>query len=85
MPLITAGIDLLIGNKVPDAYTPLEVRTGPAGSPPATKTVPGWVALGFVRSLQKYQSFSLNFVDVAAQQHEETRANVLKEARVYQP
>ena len=29
MPQINAGIDLLIGNNVPDAYSPLEVRTGP--------------------------------------------------------
>ena len=71
MPQINSGIDLLIGNNVPDAYTPLEVRTGPIGSPHATKTILGWVAWSVVRSSQKGQSFSVNFVDVAAQRYEE--------------
>ncbi|KAJ8045014.1 hypothetical protein HOLleu_07931 [Holothuria leucospilota] len=38
------GIDLLIGNNVPAANAPIEVKTGPLGSPYAKKTRLGWVA-----------------------------------------
>ncbi len=43
-PKINAKIGLLIGNNVPDAYTPLDLKTGPRGSPYAAKTLLGWVA-----------------------------------------
>jgi hypothetical protein len=43
LPQIDGDIGLLIGNNIADAYTPLDVRTGPRGSPHATKTRLGWV------------------------------------------
>ena len=73
MPQINAGIDLLIGNNVPDAYSPLEVRTGPPGSPHASKTTLGWIAWNVVRSVRNCQPFSVNFVDVAAKRYEEIK------------
>ncbi|XP_064629340.1 uncharacterized protein LOC135488626 [Lineus longissimus] len=42
LPEITADVGLLIGNSVADAYTPLNVVTGPRGSPHATQTALGW-------------------------------------------
>jgi len=43
LPQINGDIGLLIGNNIADAYTPLDVRTGPRGSPHATNTRLGWV------------------------------------------
>ena len=40
LPQIRGNIDLLIGNNVPDACTPLEVRAGPRGAPPCNKISP---------------------------------------------
>jgi hypothetical protein len=34
--LLQGTIGLMIGNNIPDAYTPFEVATGPTGSPHAT-------------------------------------------------
>ncbi|XP_014672653.1 PREDICTED: uncharacterized protein LOC106813111 [Priapulus caudatus] len=51
LPEIQGEIGLLIGNNVPDAYTPLEIRTGPSGSPHATKTRLGWVVWNVVRGV----------------------------------
>lgn len=42
MPQITSEIGLFIGNGVPAAYTPLEVRTGSSSSPHVTRTAIGW-------------------------------------------
>ncbi|XP_074649001.1 uncharacterized protein LOC141904318 [Tubulanus polymorphus] len=36
-------IGILIGNNIAEAYTPVEMRTGPPGSPHACKTALGWV------------------------------------------
>ena len=36
LPEVKSGIGLIIGNNVPDAYTPFEGAAGPAGSPHAT-------------------------------------------------
>ncbi|KAJ8017933.1 hypothetical protein HOLleu_44355 [Holothuria leucospilota] len=55
-------IDLLIGNNVPAAYAPTEVKTGPLGSPFATKTPLGWVAWGVRRS--GHGIISSNFTQV---------------------
>ena len=41
---VSDAYSLLIGNNVPDAYSPIEVRSGPRGSPHATRTLIGWVA-----------------------------------------
>ncbi|XP_071944668.1 uncharacterized protein [Antedon mediterranea] len=50
LPHVNADIGLLIGNNVPDAYTPRQVRTGPAGSPHATQTALGWIAWNVIRN-----------------------------------
>ena len=50
LPQIEADIGLLIGNNVPDAYTPIELKTGPRGSPHAAKTLLGWVAWNIMRN-----------------------------------
>ena len=42
-------IDILIGNNVPAACAPIEVKTGSIGSPFATKTLLGWVVWGMTR------------------------------------
>jgi hypothetical protein len=39
----------MIGNNVPDAYTPFELATGPSGSPHATKTRLGWIIWNVLR------------------------------------
>ncbi|XP_070549158.1 uncharacterized protein [Ptychodera flava] len=57
---INSSIDLLIGNNVPAAYAPIDVKTGPPGSPYATKTPLGWVAWG-VKKTGKGKNCS-NFV-----------------------
>ena len=77
LPHVDASVDLLIGNNVPDAYSPLEVRTGPRGSPHATKTALGWVAWNVVRSSEKGLQFSANLVDVAARRHEEVKRLIM--------
>ena len=45
---LDSDVSILIGNNVPDAYTPLEVRTGCPGSPHATRSVLGWIFVGKV-------------------------------------
>ena len=49
LPQIEAGIGLLIGNSVADVYTPLEVVTGPRGTPYAARTAIGWIVWSVVR------------------------------------
>lgn len=49
LPEIDSSVGLMIGNNVPDAYTPFEVATGPTGSPHATKTRLGWIIWNLVR------------------------------------
>ena len=49
LPKADCGIGLLIGNNVPDVYTPLEVRTGPIGSPHATLSRLGWIPWNVIR------------------------------------
>ncbi|XP_033118261.1 uncharacterized protein LOC117117891 [Anneissia japonica] len=71
LPKIDASIDILIGNNVPAAYAPREVRTGPQGSPYAIKTPLGWVAWGVMKpgvlsashctNLEKIYIESLNY------------------------
>ena len=43
------GIDILIGQDVPEALAPLEVRKGKRGDPYATRTILGWVLNGPIR------------------------------------
>ncbi|XP_077865856.1 uncharacterized protein LOC144352901, partial [Saccoglossus kowalevskii] len=49
LPKINADVGLLIGNGVPDAYTPVEILTGPRGSPHAARTMLGWIIWNVVR------------------------------------
>ena len=49
LPQIDSGIDLLIGNNVADAYSPLEVRIGSSGAPYASRTRLGWVIWSLIR------------------------------------
>lgn len=65
LPEICSPIDLLIGNNIPDAYSPFEVRTGPPGSPHACKTRLGWLIWGLVRHSDP-QLISLNRAEVVA-------------------
>ena len=71
LPEIDADIGLLIGNNVADAYTPFDVKTGPAGSPYAARTMLGWVVWNVIRDAEQLQgdiscSFSVNKVEVKA-------------------
>ena len=50
LPVIDAEVDLLLGSNVIDAYTPLDVRTGPSGSPYGTRTRLGWAIYGLCNS-----------------------------------
>ncbi|XP_046339933.2 uncharacterized protein LOC124121032 [Haliotis rufescens] len=49
LPEIDASVDILIGGNVPDSYAPLEIRTGPDGSPHATRTKLGWILWNVLR------------------------------------
>lgn len=50
IPQIHAEIGIMIGNNVPDAYTPFDLVTGPHGSPHATRTRLGWIPWNVIRS-----------------------------------
>ena len=47
--VIKGNIGLLIGSIVPDAYAPLQVKTGPRGSPHAIQSQLGWIVLNVIR------------------------------------
>ena len=49
LPQVSADIGLLIGNNVPDAYSPFEIRVGPSGSPYASRTRLGWIPWNVIR------------------------------------
>ena len=49
LPRINAGIELMIGNNVPQAMEPWEVRHSQGGGPFAVRTKLGWVINGPVR------------------------------------
>jgi hypothetical protein len=49
LPQIDADIGLLLGNDVPDAYAPLQVITGPSGTPHVSRTRLGLVAWNIIR------------------------------------
>lgn len=49
LPEIESNIDLLIGNNVPDAYSPIEVVRGPRGTPHVVKTLLGFVPWNVIR------------------------------------
>ncbi|XP_074649022.1 uncharacterized protein LOC141904335 [Tubulanus polymorphus] len=53
-------VGLMIGSNVPDAFTPLEIRTGPAGSPYATRSRLGWITWNITRMDQRSGSKPVN-------------------------
>ena len=53
LPEIESEVGLLIGNNVPQAYTPCEFVTGPEGSPHATKTALGWLIWNVLRTKEQ--------------------------------
>ncbi|XP_077982843.1 uncharacterized protein LOC144437710 [Glandiceps talaboti] len=65
VPTLNADIGLLIGNNVPDAYTPKIIKTGPRGSPYAAKTAIGWILWNVIRDKEDLHSnLAVNRVDV---------------------
>jgi hypothetical protein len=73
LPQIQSEVGLLIGNNIPDAYTPLELRTGPRGSPHAARTVLGWVVWSVIRET-KSLNMEVNRAEVIGiQEAEELR------------
>ena len=65
LPQIDADIGIMIGNNVPDVYTPLQLKTGPCGSPHAAKTRIGWIAWNVIRD-QHCDTVLANMADVLA-------------------
>ncbi|VDI48901.1 Hypothetical predicted protein [Mytilus galloprovincialis] len=49
LPDINGTIGLMIGNNVPDAYTPYDIATGSVGSPHATRSRLGWIVWNLIR------------------------------------
>ena len=71
IPEIDASIGLLIGINVPDAYSPLEIRTGPTGSPHATRTRIGWIPWNIMRDQDSATyGVTANYAKVVANQIE---------------
>ena len=50
LPELRGEVGILIGNNVPSCMMPLELRTGPEGSPYAAKTKLGWVVWGLMKN-----------------------------------
>ncbi|CAG2219263.1 unnamed protein product [Mytilus edulis] len=77
IPEIDADIGIMIGNNVPDAYTPFNVCTGPSGSPHATKTRLGWILWNVIRDSS---SFEVNRVHMQHEGCDETQLNLLMQS-----
>ena len=71
LPVIEAEIGLLIGNNVPDAYSPLEIKTGPKGTPHAARSRLGWILWNVVRDLST--DITVNSVHLHIQEAEQLR------------
>lgn len=65
IPDIEGTIVVIIGNNIPDAYTPFEVATGPTGSPHATRSRLGWIVWNLVRNNEEIESYSTGIVNQA--------------------
>ena len=65
LPQITSEVGLLLGNNIPDAYTPMDVRTGPRGSPHAVKSLLGWIVWNVLRSGPS-ADLTVNYAEVCA-------------------
>ena len=66
LPSLEAGIDLLIGYDIADAYTPLEVRTGPKGTQHATRSRLGWIPWNIAKT--DIDHVNVNFIESKAQE-----------------
>ncbi|XP_006819133.1 uncharacterized protein LOC102802549 [Saccoglossus kowalevskii] len=73
VPQINADVGLLIGNAIPDAYMPLEIVTGPQGSPHASRTRLGWTLWNVVcgEDNREQGSYTVNRADIIAVQESE--------------
>jgi hypothetical protein len=76
VPDIDSDIGIMIGNNVPDAYSPFELATGPSSSPHATKTRLGWIIWNVLRDRT---SFEVNRVFVESV-NDETQMKMLTES-----
>lgn len=76
VPDIDSDISIMIGNNVPDAYSPFELATGPSSSPHATKTRLGWIIWNVLRDRT---SFEVNRVFVESV-NDETQMKMLTES-----
>ena len=65
---LDTDVNILIGNNVPDAYRPLELRTGPPGSPHATRSVLGWIFWNVIRDRKQVDSDSLSLNRIALEE-----------------
>jgi hypothetical protein len=65
LPQINSEVGILIGNNVPDAYTPLEFKIGPPGTPYASRTRLGWIPWNVSRTGQA-DHIVVNRADVIA-------------------
>ena len=71
LPQINAGIGLLLGNGIPDAYSPLDTKVGPEGTPYLARTRLGWIAWNIVRPGTSSEiTMSVNGADAAIHEME---------------
>ncbi|CAC5406217.1 unnamed protein product [Mytilus coruscus] len=75
IPEIDADIGIMIGNNVPDAFTPFDVATGPSGSPHATKTRLGWILWNVLRETEG-NSFEVNREHLQREGIDETQLDI---------
>ena len=66
LPSIDGEIGLLLGNNIPDAYSPLEVSVGPEDSPHATRSRLGWIVWNVIRPSTEPSNLISNRADVIA-------------------
>ncbi|XP_046346812.2 uncharacterized protein LOC124127462 [Haliotis rufescens] len=76
IPIIDAEIGIMIGNNIADAYTPIEVRSGPDHAPHATRTRLGWALWNVTRPASATRCLesircTVNRTDVAVHECEE--------------
>ncbi|XP_070549375.1 uncharacterized protein [Ptychodera flava] len=83
-PKIDAELELMIGNAVADAYTPLQTITGPRNSPYVTRTRIGWAIWNLVRGTPSEQEeFNVHRTDVATIQEMEELKKLEKMVKSY--
>lgn len=70
LPEINAKVELLIGNDVPKALQPIEVRESKDGGPYATRTLLGWTVNGPLNTKGNCKP-TANFIRADANLHEE--------------